>query len=324
MAKSKQPPAPTGVYAALATPRRSEKIEADAAVLLDYLDVIVRSGVDGLVLFGSTGEFVHFDIAERTRVLSLAIRRSRVPVLVNVSHSTLAGALHLAENAINADAAGVLLTPPYFYQYSDAQLLEFYQQFVRSIAGQTRIFLYNLPLFTPPISAALALRLLGSGAFAGIKDSSGDWRFFETLRDLRDKVPFTLLIGSEALYLRSRLAGADGIVSGVAAALPELLVALDRTIMDRTIITNRTIGTGDSERATRLNARLEELLAWIEKFPATVAIKQIAVARGWKLNHFAFPLDDDTQAGLAGFHHWLRAWLPAVLGECSEATPAKA
>lgn len=313
MAKSKQLPAPTGVYAALATPRRPEKIEADAAVLFDYLDLVVRSGVDGLVLFGSTGEFVHFDIVERTRVLSLAIRRSRVPVLVNVSHSTLAGAIQLAENAINADAAGVLLTPPYFYQYSDAQLLEFYRQFVRRIAGQTRIFLYNLPLFTPPISGALAMRLLGSGDFAGIKDSSGDWRFFETLRDLRDKVPFTLLIGSESLYLRSRLAGADGIVSGVAAAVPELLVTIDRTIR-----------MGDSERATRLNARLEELLAWIEKFPATVAIKQIGVARGWKLNHFAFPLDDDTQAGLAGFHHWLRAWLPAVLSECSEAAPVKA
>ncbi len=313
MAKSKQPPAPTGVYAALATPRRSEKTEADAAVLLDYLDLVVRSGVDGLVLFGSTGEFAHFDITERTRVLSLAIRRSRVPVLVNVSHSTLVGAIHLAENAINADAAGVLLTPPYFYTYSDAQLLEFYQQFARSVGTQTRIFLYNLPLFTPPISAALAIRLLGSGAFAGIKDSSGDWRFFETLRDLRDRVPFTLLVGSESLYLRSRLARADGIVSGVAAAVPELLVAIDRSIR-----------MGDSERATRLNARLEELLEWIEKFPATVGIKQTAVARGWKLNHFAFPLDDDTQAGLAGFHHWLRAWLPAVLSECSEAATVKA
>ncbi len=313
MAKSKQPPAPTGVYAALATPRRSDKIEADAAVLLDYLDVIVRSGVDGLVLFGSTGEFVHFDIAERTRVLSLAIRRSRVPVLVNVSHSTLAGAIHLAENAINSDAAGVLLTPPYFYRYSDAQLLEFYGQFAHSIAAQTRIFLYNLPLFTPPISGALAIRLLGSGAFAGIKDSSGDWRLFETLRNLRDKVPFTLLTGSESLYLRSRLAGADGIVSGVAAAVPELLVAIDRAIR-----------TGDSERAAGLNARLEELLEWIEKFPATIAIKQTAVARGWKLNQFPFPLDDDTQAGLAGFHHWLRAWLPAVLSECSEAATLKA
>lgn len=313
MAKSKQPPPPSGVYAALATPRRPETIEADAAALLDYVDTVVRAGVDGLVLFGSTGEFVHFDVAERMRVLTLAIRRSRVPVLVNVSHSTLAGAVHLSENAMDAGAAGVLLMPPYFYHYTDAQLLEFYQQFVRAIGGRICVYLYNLPLFTNPISGALAIRLLRSGAFAGIKDSSGDWPLFETLRDLRDKVPFRLLVGSESLYVRSRFASADGIVSGVAAALPELLVAMDRAIR-----------ANNSERANRLNARLEEFVAWIEKFPPTVGIKQAAVARGWKLNHFPFSLDDDTQAGLAGFHHWLRAWLPVVLRESSDAAAVKA
>ena len=307
MAKSKQVPPPSGVYAALATPRRPETVEADVAALLDYIDTVVHSGVDGLVLLGSTGEFVHFDLAERVRVFSLAIKRSRVPVLVNVSHPALAGAIELAENAIIAEAAGVLIMPPYFYHYSDAQLLEFYRQFARAIGGQTRIYLYNVPLFTNPISGSLAIHLLGTGAFAGIKDSSGDWPLFETLRDLRDKMAFTLLVGSESIYLRSRSAGADGIVSGVAAAIPELFVAIERAIRSH-----------DCERAMRLNARLEEFTRWIEKFPATVGIKQAAVARGWKLNEFAFPLDDDTQAELAGFHHWLRGWLPGMLSECSE------
>ena len=218
--------------------------------------------------------------------------------------------LHAAgkkNDPVFAEAAGVLIMPPYFYHYSDAQLLEFYRQFARAIGGQTRIYLYNVPLFTNPISGSLAIHLLGTGAFAGIKDSSGDWPLFETLRDLRDKMAFTLLVGSESIYLRSRSAGADGIVSGVAAAIPELFVAIERAIRSH-----------DCERAMRLNARLEEFTRWIEKFPATVGIKQAAVARGWKLNEFAFPLDDDTQAELAGFHHWLRGWLPGMLSECSE------
>jgi dihydrodipicolinate synthase/N-acetylneuraminate lyase len=308
MAKSKQALPPSGVYAALATPRRPETVEADAAALLDYVDTVVRGGVDGVVLFGSTGEFVHFDMAERTRATSLAIKRSRLPVLVNVSHPALAGAIELAENAIIAEAAGVLLMPPYFYRYTDAQLLEFYMQFARAVGGETRIYLYNIPFFTNPISGSLAIRLLGSGAFAGIKDSSGDWHLFETLRALREKVPFSLLVGSESIYLRCRLAGADGIISGVAGALPELLVAIERAARSH-----------DCERATRLNARLDEFNGWVQKFPATVAIKQAAVARGWNLNGFAFSFDDDTQAELAGFHHWLRSWWPTVLKECSEA-----
>jgi dihydrodipicolinate synthase/N-acetylneuraminate lyase len=302
----------------LATPRSSGSIEANAAVLLDYLETVVRTGVEGLVLFGSTGEFIHFDAAERMRVLALAIRRSRVPVLVNVSHSTLAGAVDLAENAAGAGAAGVLLMPPYFYRYTDPQLLEFYQLFAVAVRDRIPVYLYNLPTFTNAISAELARRLLESHAFAGIKDSSGDRQLFGTLKDLRESAPFasapfTFLLGSESLYLECRMHGADGIVSGVAAALPELIVAIDRALR-----------MNDGERALQLNLRLEEFMRWVDRFPATIAIKQAAVARGWKLNHFAFPFDEDTQADLAAFHHWLHTWLPAVLSECEEQTAARA
>ncbi|MBV9295509.1 MAG: dihydrodipicolinate synthase family protein [Acidobacteriaceae bacterium] len=306
MGKNDQQPSATGVYAALLTPRRPYSTEADCAILLDYLDLITRTGVDGVVLFGSTGEFVHFDTAERMRLAMLAIRRSRAPVLVNVSHSTLAGAIALAEHAITARAAGVLLMPPYFYRYTDTQIFEFYRHFVNSIGRAIPVYLYNLPFFTNPISAGLAERLFGLGAFAGIKDSSGDWQMFEALRSYRAARPFSLLVGHESVYLRAALAGADGIISGVAAALPELLVAM-----------NRVIRSPAPEQAQRLNIRLQEFVAWIEKFPATTAIRRAAIARGWKLDHFALPLDEKTSQDLAAFERWFHNWLPSVLSECA-------
>ncbi len=313
MSKSKQSPPASGVYVALATPRQPDSTEADAAALLDYMDAIMGAGVDGLVLFGSTGEFVHYDAAERTRVLSLARRRSRVPLLVNVSHSTLAGALELAQDAIATGAAGLLLMPPYFYRYSDDQLFAFYQEFAATLGSQTRIYLYNLPFFTNAIGAHLVERLLSSGAFAGIKDSSGELQMFDVLRELRLNVPFSLLVGSESLYLQARMTGADGIVSGVGAAVPELVVAIERAVL-----------TNNPQRAQMLNARLSEFLDWVNRFPATVAIKQAAVARGWKLNGFAFPLGAQTSTELEVFHQWLRSWLPSVLRECAEATAMRA
>ena len=311
MAKSKLLPPASGIYVALATPRRPNSTEADAAALLDYLDTVVRAGVNGLVLFGSTGEFVHFDTGERTRILSLALKRSRVPVLVNVSHSTLAGAMGLADNAIAAGAAGLLLMPPYFYRYRDDQIFAFYQKFAEGLGGKAPIYLYNLPFFTNPIGPELAERLLTSGAFAGIKDSSGEQPMLEALSKLRLRVPFSLLVGSESLYTQARIAGADGIVSGVAAAIPELMVAIEQAI-----------STNDLERARKLNVRLSELLDWINRFPATIAIKQAAVARGWKLDNFAFPLGEQTAAELESFHLWLRSWLPSVLNECAQSATA--
>jgi dihydrodipicolinate synthase/N-acetylneuraminate lyase len=298
-----------GVYVALATPREPNSIEADAAALLDYIDNIVREGVDGLVLFGSTGEFVHYDIEERMRVLSLAIKRSRVPLVVNISHSSFAAAVDLAENAIESGAAGILLMPPYFFRYSDDQIFSFYQHFVKLMDGAIPVYLYNIPFFTNPMSASLMQRLLSTGAFAGIKDSSGEWPLFEAIqgvrdRGVRDRANFQNLVGNDRMYARARAVGADGIVSGVAAAVPELMVALDRAVVAQ-----------DSARIQMLQARLEQFLKYLDHFPATIAIKQGAVARGWKQDHAALPFDDVTLAEMSDYRRWFEQWLPEVLAE---------
>ena len=295
-----------GVYAALATPRQANSMEADAGALLDYLDTVGQAGVDGLVLFGSTGEFIHFDLEERMRVLGLAIRRSRVPILVNVSHSTLAGAVQLAESAASAEAAGLLLMPPYYYRYGETQIDSFFESFLKEIGTAVPLYLYNIPSCTNAIPTDVAAKWLMPGAFAGIKDSSEDMALFEALNALPTKREFSYMVGNDASYLRKRRSGADGVVSGVAAAVPELLVALDRAIV-----------SGNSGEADRLNARLDEFLSWVEKFPATVAIKQAAAHRGWPLDHFAFPLGQSTDAELLAFRRWLENWLRIVLAECA-------
>lgn len=307
MPTSNKPLPAKGVYAALLTPRRAQTIEADAAQLLDYLDQVAAAGVDGLVLFGSTGEFIHFDVSERMRVLALAIRRSRLPVLVNVSHSSLAGAIGLGENAIEAGAAGLLVMPPYFYRYSDQQVAAYYRSFADELAGKAALYLYNLPMFTTPIAGEVVAELLQSGEYVGIKDSTVEWPAFERLIALRRGADFSLLVGNEVLYLRGRAGGADGIVSGVAAALPELIVAMDRAI-----------GASDLDRAERLNARLAEFLAYVNRFPAPSAIRQTAAARGWKLGDLAVGLDEQTRREFTEFERWLDGWLPEVLAECTE------
>jgi dihydrodipicolinate synthase/N-acetylneuraminate lyase len=302
-----------GLYAALLTPRKEGAMDADVAQMLDYIDRITDAGVDGLVLFGATGEFIHFGIEERIRVSHLAIRRSRVPVLVNVSYSGLAGVLTLAESAIYAGAAGLMLMPPYFYRYGQEDIYAFYQSAFRAIESPVPIYLYNLPQFTNTISADLAYKLLASPPVAGIKDSSGDLPFFGALKALRAERSFSLLIGNEKVYAQERAGSADGIVSGIAAALPELIAALESAITAK-----------DFDRVHALNTNLEDFLRWLDQFPATVGIKQTAAFRGWIKGDMAFPLSGATQAALANFRNWLKVWLPQLLRECSGSTPVKA
>ncbi len=304
MGQRREPGPVSGIYAALLTPRKAGSTEADAAALLDYLDLPANTGVDGLVLFGSTGEFVHFDVPERTRAATLAIRRSRVPVLVNVSHSTMTGAIALADGAIRIGAAGLLLMPPYFYRYSDEDIFSFYLYLASYVDGEAPLYLYNLPAFTNPLSYNLIERLLQVPGIAGIKDSSGDGRLLERLAALRRTRDFRWMAGNERLYSCARTAGADGSISGVAAAVPELLVALQRSAPD-----------------PALCVRLTELLDWVEQFTAVVAVRELAIVRKWIRPEPGTPFSPETQGRLALFRNWLTDWLPAVLSECRPFMP---
>jgi len=209
-----------GVYVAAVTPHRDKSHEADVGAALELIDFLAGARVDGIALLGSTGEFLHLAFDDRIRLVQLAVKRSRVPVLVGVAHSTFDGAVELGREAAAAGAAVLLLMPPYFFRYAQEEIHEFYLQFAAAVGNATRIFLYNIPAFTNEITIDTATALLGTGMFAGIKDSGGQYGYFERLLAVSHNTPFTLLIGNDRIYSRARQAGAHGIVSGVACAVP--------------------------------------------------------------------------------------------------------
>jgi 4-hydroxy-tetrahydrodipicolinate synthase len=268
----------------------------DTGALLELLDMLMKAGVDGIALFGATGEFTTLDLESRARLAYLGVKRSRVPVLVSVAHASLEGALELGREAAAAGAAGLLLMPPYFYRYAQAEVREFCLQFAERLAGAAPVYLYNIPAFTNEIALETARDLLGTGLFAGIKDSSGCFEYFEGLKDL----PINFVVGHDAMFARARVAGATGAVSGVACAVPELMLGLDRAI-------NAGLDT------TTLETRLGEFLAWADRFPVPVAIKAALAARGVKIGPFAVPMAAGGRRAIEEFQHWFRAWLPTLM-----------
>ncbi len=295
-----------GVYAAAITPRRVGQQEIDSGALWDLIDFLGAHKVNGIVLMGSTGEFVHYSIEDRARIVGLAVKRSRVPILVNVAHSTLSGAVELAESAASCGAAGLLLMPPYYFRYSQPEILGFCLRFAQEFSRQIPVLLYNIPLFCDPFTADTTIQLLQSGKFAGVKDSSGDWDNFTALKALHDAQPFTLLTGNDSLFSRGRAAGANGGISGVACAVPELMVALDRAVVK-----------GESDLITRLGLRVDQFIRWLQFFPVPVGIKEAAAIRGIRFGAHAVPLTIEETEKLREFQDWFRAWLLEVQRECS-------
>ncbi len=287
----------SGIFPAAITPQHPKTREADYAGALELVDFLAAAGVDGICLFGSTGEFINYSFAERHRLLSLAAKRSRVPIIAGVSHSTLSGALQLADDAITAGADALMLMPPYFYRYAQPEVEQFYRDFAREASDAVPILLYNIPAFTTGIEIQTARRLFETGRFAGMKDSSGDWAYFEQLLELRKEQPFALFGGPELLVGRAIRAGADGVMSGCACAVPELVVGLAKAL-----------AAGDMALADTLDARLIDFATRAAQFPWPVAVRRAVELRGQKSGPLAVPLSPGTRAALEEFSAWFREW----------------
>lgn len=291
-----------GVFAAAVTPRRQGP-EIDLGAAFELLDFLCAAGISGVALLGSTGEFTHFTIEERIRLVKLGVKRSRVPVVAGVSHAALDGAVLLAREAADAGASALLVAPPYYFSYSQEEIRDFYLEFAAQ-AGEIPILLYNVPQFATRIEPGTAAELLASGAFAGIKDSSGSWPDFIRLKQAREAAPFSLLVGHDVLFTPARMAGADGIVSGVASAVPELLVALDRAIT-----------CGNRSATERLDALLQEFMRHICAFAPPIAIREAVSARGFTAGPHSVTFGAAAARRLDAFREWFAGWLPVALEE---------
>jgi dihydrodipicolinate synthase/N-acetylneuraminate lyase len=290
-----------GVFAAAITPHRADAEGPDFSAMLELVDFLAAGGVRGICLLGTTGEFLAYSFTERQRLIYLAVKRSRVPIIAGISHATFAGAVQLAGEAVSTGAEGLLLAPPYYFRYGQREIEEFYMQFSRETGDAVPVLLYNIPQFTSKIEVETVRKLIDTGRFAGIKDSSGDWPYFERLIALKKERPFALLCGDETISSQALAAGADGLLSGCACAIPELLVALANAV-----------AAGDNESVNQLNARLSQFLEWSRRFPFPVAIKRAVELRGQKSGPPLTPLAPETRQDLEEFSVWFKGWLPEM------------
>lgn len=290
-----------GVFASAITPRHRKSQEADFSAALDLLDFLAEGGVQGVCLFGATGEFLDYTFMERQRMVYLGGKRTRVPLLAGVSHPTLAGAIRLAGEAVSAGADGLILMPPCFYPYAQCEIEEFCLQFAGETGDPVPILLHNLPQCTSKLEVETVRRLLDTGRFAGVKDSSGDWDHFNRLLELKRERPFALLGGADRIAARALAAGADGVISASACAIPELVVALAQAV-----------SSGETARAESLNARLLEFVEWVNRLPFPVAIKRAVELRGQKAGPPLIPLAPASAQAMDEFARWFTEWLPVT------------
>src|SRR5580765_8712039 len=110
-----------GVFPAVTTQfKKDQSLDLDATAR--HLEVLIDSGVSGLIMLGSLGENTALEPGEKRRVMEMAVKtsRGRVPVLSGVAECSTAAACRYAREMEKLGADGLMVLPAMVYR-SDAR-----------------------------------------------------------------------------------------------------------------------------------------------------------------------------------------------------------
>src|SRR5687768_7696854 len=115
-----------GLFPAVVTPTDGNG-RIDLSTLDRLIDFLVEAGASGVCLAGATGEYPHFETADRKAVIRSAAKR--LPrdraLLAGIGGPSMRHTIELGEAAFEAGSRAVLLPMPMFFRYEQQDLEAF-------------------------------------------------------------------------------------------------------------------------------------------------------------------------------------------------------
>jgi 4-hydroxy-tetrahydrodipicolinate synthase len=185
-------------------------------------------GVQAVLILGTTGEAPSLSRELRLEMIRASCRlvRERVPVLVGVMDTSFIEALNTGRAAAAAGASALLIAPPYYFTYSQRDLLSY----VELLAAELILpfLLYNIPQYTKiGYSVETVARACRLQPVIGIKDSSGDMSYLRrVIAEVTNRPDFAVLIGPEEKLVEGLRAGVSGGVCGGANLFPRMFAQI--------------------------------------------------------------------------------------------------
>lgn len=236
-----------------------------------HLDHLAEAGIDGVLLFGSIGEFYSVSLADKRKAIEFAVGRvaGRMKVFAGVGDTVYDNVLDLARFAEKAGADAVVAVSPYYFGPSAPCAEEYFG----GIAEATKlpVILYNFPARTgSDLSPELVARLAGTHRnICAIKDTvdniSHTRKVIRAVRVVRPD--FSVLSGFDEYYLVNRASGGNGVLCGLTNVEPELFVRM-----------HHAYETGDFTTAIACAETVSRLMAVYDACDLFVSAIKVAVS----------------------------------------------
>jgi len=201
-----------GIIPAIITPF-TKTGEIDEEAFQENIEFLIESGVHGIAVAGSVGEFFSLATGERKTLFEITVAqvKKRITVLAGTGAITTKEAIELTEFACDAGVDGVLIITPFYLQPDTEDIIAHYRAI--SDAVDIPICLYNLPSRTNVnLTPAIVDKLANIDNVVAIKESSNDLiQMSEIIRLAGDRIK--LMVGNDPLLFPALMMGAVGCIS---------------------------------------------------------------------------------------------------------------
>ncbi len=206
-----------------------ENEELDEESTAKHWDWLIRQGVQGLVITGTSGEFIALKDEERLRLFKLAksVVAGRVPVIYGTGHYSTKLTIEFSEAAVKESADAVIIILPYYQKPPKPAVVRHFRDVRARI--NVPIMLYNNPANSAcaDLDPQEVARLVEEDVVHLVKST------YETVVPVHD---LSYLVGDKmAIFYGSFMAafegftaGAHGWTSGILNVVPKAAIALHR------------------------------------------------------------------------------------------------
>ena len=277
-----------GMATAIVTPMTADGIDYEA--LGRFIDFQIESGINAIVVMGTTGENATIEYADQKEIIRYTVERvnHRVPVIAGTGTNNTDHVLHNTRNACEVGADAILVVTPY---YNKATQNGLYQHF-KTIADASTVpvILYNVPGRTGcNLLPKTVARLAEHERIVAIKEATGNMaQMVELVHLCGDKLD--IYSGEDALTVPMMAMGAKGTISVLSNVAPKESVAMTDACR-----------AGDFRTAAKMQADLLPLINALFSEVNPIPAKAGVSAMGFGEEHLRLPLtpmEDATRAVL--------------------------
>lgn len=217
----------SGTLVAITTPFHRMRTNDIIRPPIDYpalkamIEWLVTTGVDGIVVNGTTGESPTVESIELVRA-AVAFADGKIPIIAGTGSNCTWEAIEYTRDAVESGADGIMAVAPYYNKPTQEGAAHYFLEVAKAADGKP-VMMYNIPgrcggveVLTPALVAWLHSK---APNLCALKQANGDPESVEKILALDPEM--IVLSGDDSRTGEMIKKGAKGLVSVVANIIPD-------------------------------------------------------------------------------------------------------